>query len=220
MNEHFYNLVLQDKMTWDQLHDMLIKFNTAMAAAQAEIKTIGKTEKAHTWKYAPWPEIRSETIEAVAEKNGLAIEQWHTGEPDNMRLITRVRHSASGYEEIYESPLVFSRGARAGKLEHEVQGAITYYKRNTYNGLFCIATDEEDSENPSKSKEVSKQSAYTPDIDADLAQDKIDSKELSPCHKCGKPLIIRRNKATWGRFIACTGYKLDKSGCNYSKALD
>jgi len=193
MNEKFYNLVLQGKMTWEDLQKMLIQFNTAMANAQATIETIEEGDKALHGPFAGWPTIRSKTKDAIAKDNGLVVEQYHTGEPDNMRLITIIKHNASGYEEVYESPLVFNRGtSRGGKLEHEVQAAITYYKRNTYNGLFCIATNAEDSETakPEQTKSV---------------QTKGD---IPQCPFCYSPMKLVNGKS--GQFWGCSMYPTTK----------
>ena len=191
MNEKYYNLVMAGKITWDQLHEMLVKFNTAMAAAQAEIETIEKGEKGVHGSFAGWSTIRSKTKGAVTKNNGLVVEQYHTGEPDNLRLITIIKHSASGYEEIYDSPIVFNPAtSRGSKLEFEVQGAITFYKRNTYNGLFCIATEEEDSEREKRK-------------DNQKLEQQSDT-NLPPCPKCGKALVEKNGKS--GPFYACPGY--------------
>lgn len=38
-----------------------------------------------------------------------------------------------------------------------------------------------------------------------------------PCPKCGLPLALR--KSGTGEFLACVGWKRDKTGCNYTRSI-
>jgi len=198
MNEKFYQLVLNGKMTWEQLQDLLVKFNTAMANCQGEIKSIGENAKGgganRTWKYADWPTIRDAT-RPILLKHGLSCPVWHEKREDGIYILAEIKHS-SGYEELRECPMVFAAPENEFKPEHIVCGAITYYKRYVYNGLFCIATDEEDSEKPNKDDSPQNNTQS-------IVKDNLS--ELPPCPKCGNNLTLRKPK-DGTPFYGCTGY--------------
>lgn len=143
MNKQFYDLVLNDKITWEELHKLLTTFNTALGKCQKELQPIGKHTSAYNFKYAKYEEIRAATKD-ILSNNGLTIEQWKGGNHEQPYLYTRIKHDC-GYEETYQTPMILKISQNSKMQPEQEDGkSISYYKRYMYCSILGIATQEAD----------------------------------------------------------------------------
>lgn len=133
-----------------QAQKALEAFNTAMAAAQAEMGPISADALNPQTKsrYASYAQL-DRALRPIYTKHGFALSfnEGDTDKPSHVRVLCKVSHSAGHVEPYKKDMPADGKGAKGGDvmtLTHATGAAQSYGMRYILKGVFNVAVGEED----------------------------------------------------------------------------